>query len=198
MSPNLPEGPQHPDSPASSSTSFTNPDPAMDALDILKRDRFELLSCYLDGEVSATERKEVESWLVTDPEIQQLHTRLLKLRHGFQNLPAPVTSQSADKTASEVFARIDRRPKLGLILGIAGTAVAVFTGALTGVLPGSQTFSPQVAERAPQAPASNGPEDLMLALERPPVDIPTNPTAKPDHKAPGDAGLYFDPSEGIR
>lgn len=195
MSPNSPQGPQHPDSPASSLMPLNNPDPAMDTLDILKRDRFELLSCYLDGEVTATERKEVESWLATDPEIQQLHTRLLKLRHGLQSLPVPVTSQSAGRTANQVFARVDRRPKLGLIIGIAGTAVAVFAGALTGILPGGQPFSPQMAE---QVPATNGPEDLMLALDRPPVDIPANPTAKPGQKSPDDAGLYFNPSEGIR
>jgi hypothetical protein len=36
-------------------------------------DRFELLSAYIDGEVTAAERKQVEEWLATDPTVQQLH-----------------------------------------------------------------------------------------------------------------------------
>ena len=31
---------------------------------MVKRDRFELISAYLDGEVTAAERKQVEEWLV--------------------------------------------------------------------------------------------------------------------------------------
>uniref|UniRef100_A0ACD5GTL5 Anti-sigma factor family protein n=1 Tax=Desertifilum tharense IPPAS B-1220 TaxID=1781255 RepID=A0ACD5GTL5_9CYAN len=44
-----------------------NPNSSMGALDMLKRDRFELLSAYLDGEVTASERQQVENWLDTDP-----------------------------------------------------------------------------------------------------------------------------------
>jgi len=31
-------------------------------MDMLKRDRFELLSAYLDGEVTAAQRQQVEDW----------------------------------------------------------------------------------------------------------------------------------------
>jgi anti-sigma factor RsiW len=34
-------------------------------------ERFELLSAYLDGEVTASERKQVEAWLATDRAFQQ-------------------------------------------------------------------------------------------------------------------------------
>lgn len=44
-----------------------SPDPCCGARDMEKRDRFELLSAYLDGEVSATERKQVEDWLQPTP-----------------------------------------------------------------------------------------------------------------------------------
>ena len=37
-----------------------------------KRGFFELLSAYLDGEVTATERKQVEEWLSTDTDIKFL------------------------------------------------------------------------------------------------------------------------------
>jgi len=39
-------------------------------MDMLKRDRFELLSAYLDGEVTAAQRQQVEDWLGNDPEVQ--------------------------------------------------------------------------------------------------------------------------------
>ncbi len=166
----------------------------MDTLDILKRDRFELLSCYLDGEVTAAERKQVENWLATDPEIQHLHARLLKLRRGFQSQPVP-TSQPVEQMVEQVFDRIDRRPKLRLILGVAGAVAAVVVGALTSVLPGSH-FNPQMAEQVPAE--QSDPEALMLALDRPPIDIPKAPAAKSSRQAPQDPGLYASPGQDIR
>ena len=38
-----------------------------------QRDRFELLSAYIDGEVTAAERGQIEQWLTTDPEVQCLY-----------------------------------------------------------------------------------------------------------------------------
>lgn len=160
----------------------------MDTLDILKRDRFELLSCYLDGEVTAAERKQVEHWLATDPETQHLHARLLSLRHGLQSLPVP-SEQPAEQLSERVFARVNR-PRLRLVLGVAGAVAAVFVGTLTGLLPGNQLLTPQVAEQPPVE--SNSPEALMLALDQPPVEIPQAPV-----KA-GKDGLYVDPNREIR
>jgi Putative zinc-finger len=50
--------------------------------DPLKRDRFELLSAYLDGEVTAPERRQVEAWLKSDPKMQALYARMLKMQQG--------------------------------------------------------------------------------------------------------------------
>ncbi|MEL6165322.1 MAG: zf-HC2 domain-containing protein, partial [Cyanobacteria bacterium J06628_3] len=49
------------------------------AKNMVKRDRFELLSAYLDGEVTAAERRQVEEWLANDSSVQNLHKRLLSL-----------------------------------------------------------------------------------------------------------------------
>ncbi len=169
----------------------------MDTLDILKRDRFELLSCYLDGEVTAAERKQVETWLATDSEIQQLHARLLKLRHGLQNLPTPAATQPAEQTIQQVLDRVDRRPKLGLALSLAGAAVAaVFVGTLTGLLPGRESFTPQMVEQPPVEP--NNPEALMLALEEPPIEIPQAPAGKSTGKSSGGSVLYPNPNQNVR
>ncbi len=137
------------------------------------RDRFELLSAYLDGEVTASERKQVEEWLSTDPSVQQLHARLLKLRSAFRSLPAPAPVQSVEKTVDQVLAKVDRRPRFRLVWGGAAIAAA-FMGAVS-------LFSvrqPQIAEvNPPQQPAvqaqkqPTNPDDLMVALDRPVVSI---------------------------
>lgn len=44
-----------------------HPPASSESLDNLKRDRFELLSAYLDGEVTSSERHQVEDWLRSDP-----------------------------------------------------------------------------------------------------------------------------------
>lgn len=136
------------------------------------RDRFELLSAYLDGEVTASERKQVEEWLSTDASVQQLHARLLKLRQAFRSLPAPAPVQSVDRTVDQVLAKVDRRPKLRLVWGGAAIAAA-FMGAVS-------LFSirqPEFASNPPQQPSvqaqqqPTNPDDLMVALDRPVVSI---------------------------
>ncbi|KAM3116499.1 anti-sigma factor family protein [Phormidesmis sp. 146-33] len=151
-----------------------------------QRDRFELLSAYLDGEVTAAERKQVEEWLVTDVTVQQLHSRLLKLRQGFRSLPTP-QSQPVEVTVEKVFARLDRRPKLSLVWG--GTAIAaLFVGAVTIFAPMGQSPTPEMARRverpavqSPQENLSDG-DGLLVALDQPVLSIPK--TATVDSKAP--------------
>ena len=80
-------------------------------MDMLKRDRFELLSAYLDGEVTACERRQVEDWLANDPESQRLYGRLLTLRQGLQTMPVPSTQQSVENTIEQVYQRMHRRSR---------------------------------------------------------------------------------------
>jgi anti-sigma factor RsiW len=146
----------------------------------LQRDRFELLSAYLDGEVTAAERRQVEEWLTHDPVVQRLHSRLLKLRQGFQNLPVPTPERSVQQTVDQVFAQVERKPKLSLVWGGAAAVAALVVGALAWVLPG-QSPLPQMAQSprtqsAPSQPvAKNSPsEPLLIALDRPLVTLPKN------------------------
>lgn len=151
----------------------------------LQRDRFELLSAYLDGEVTAAERKQVEGWLATDVTVQQLHTRLSKLRQGFRSLPTP-QSQPVEVTVERVLDRLDRRPKLSLVWG--GTAIAaLFVGAVTIFSPIGNSPAPEMARiersavQAPQENLTDG-DGLLVALDRPVLSIPK--TAMADTKAP--------------
>ncbi|NET51822.1 MAG: transcriptional regulator [Merismopedia sp. SIO2A8] len=93
------------------------------ALDNLKRDRFELLSAYLDGEVTVDEKRQVEQWLETDQTMRCLHSRLLKLRQGLRTMPMPSSTQSVEQTIENVCKKVDRRPTV--IAALAGTALAM-------------------------------------------------------------------------
>ena len=56
-------------------------------LDVTMRDRFELLSAYLDGEVTPHERRQVARWLSEDSGAQALYHRLLVLRQAMRSMP---------------------------------------------------------------------------------------------------------------
>lgn len=165
-----------------------------------QRDRFELLSAYLDGEVTATERKQVEEWLAHDPVVQRLHSRLLKLRQGFQSLPMPASERSVEQTIDQVFAQVERKPKLSLIWGGAAAIAALFVGVLSLGLPG-QSPLPQVAQSprsqpsttTKPAPKTSPSEPLLVALDQPLVTLPRNsrapktPIASPSSEPSSDA-----------
>ncbi len=155
--------------------------------DVLQRDRFEMLSAYLDGEVSADERRQVEDWLANDPTVQQLHGRLLKLRQAFQAMPVPMADEQAiQNTVDAVLAKVDRRPRPSILWG--GVAIAaVAIGALTSSLLGENRLSPSLVGQKPdptnvQSSPSASAEPLLVALDKPLVSIaePKQPTAQPN------------------
>ncbi len=169
-------------------------------LDMLKRDRFELLSAYLDGEVTAAERREVETLLATDPVAQCLHQRLLRLRQEFRSMPCPVVmKESKDKLVGHVLARTYHRTCQLLVWG--GMAAALVLTSLVSLQWDNGRWSPQVAaspqgshsalnpalpdqrvaldtsssepsgRSVPNSPSGDG--VLMVALNRPVVTIPS-------------------------
>lgn len=165
--------------------------PMMDELDHCKRDTFELLSAYLDGEVTAAERQQVEAWLATDPEGQRLYQRLLILKQQMQELPVPVTPCPADHLAAQVIAKANR-PRRIWVLGSAGaTLAASLVAMLTGLIPNPFPSLPVAitspAEIEPEVsplPVEPTAVGLMLSLDRPPVAIPVSETASTALPAP--------------
>lgn len=131
------------------------------AMDMLKRDRFELLSAYLDGEVTAAERREVETWLEHDPETQRLYQRLLNLRQGIGTLPVP-TQEPVEQTIQQVYQRIHRQSQRRMLVWGGSAIAAVFVGAIA-TLPNSP-----IAQLARFAKI----EPLMVAINDPVVEIP--------------------------
>ncbi len=140
------------------------------AMDKMERDRFELLSAYLDGELTATEKRQVEDWLANDQTVQCLYARLLKIRQGLRTLPVPQTRQNAE-TIPKVLARLQRRSRFAVV---SGTAIAaVFIGAISGIFPMSP--APQLAQESIQPIATKpvkSPETLMVAVNSPVLPIP--------------------------
>jgi anti-sigma factor RsiW len=134
--------------------------------------RFELLSAYLDGEVTAAERKQVQEWLDTDPKMQKLYTRLLRLHQEIDSLPVPPAAPSTVQLSEQVFARIDRKRRSKQFVFLGGAAIAaVVIGAFSNLLFRNDFFAPQVVE-APTAPLEQNSEHLMIALNHPIIEIP--------------------------
>lgn len=126
---------------------------------MLKSDRFELLSAYLDGEVTTAEKRQVEDWLANDLEIQSLYTRLSKLHQGLQTLPAPA-GQPVEQTVKQVYTRLDRSAYRVV------WAIAAFVGTLLSIA------IPQFREIATLPAPTLATEPLMVALNTPVIEIP--------------------------
>ncbi|EKQ69953.1 hypothetical protein OsccyDRAFT_0207 [Leptolyngbyaceae cyanobacterium JSC-12] len=169
---------------------------------VMQRDRFELLSAYLDGEVSAEERRQVEQWLANDPTVQRLHARLLNLRQAFQNIPVPTsTAEETQKTVDAVLERVDRRSKRSMIWG--GVAIAaVAVGAITSTFLGENSPLPQMANRdasrtETRIGAQSDSEPLLIALDKPLVSIPKTPVADSE-SSEIDKGIPVESTDNIR
>ena len=144
------------------------------AKNMVKRDRFELLSAYLDGEVTATERKQVEEWLANDSSVQSLHKRLLSLRQGLRNLPVPQSEKSIEETVDSVMMRLRRRTKMLWMFGGA-TVAACFIGSLASLIPNSETglrFAQNPLEQTQQSYSEEVASLPMVSLDKPLVQIP--------------------------
>lgn len=146
-------------------------------MDNFKRDRFELLSAYLDGEVTAAERRQVEDWLANDPTVQQLYSRLLKLRQGIRAVPITVpitlTEQPVERTVQQVMSRVNRQSQFIWTWSSAAIAAA-FVGLLVNDISLGPSVSSQIAssptlEVVPEAIESDA---LMIALDHPIIEIP--------------------------
>jgi hypothetical protein len=161
----------------------------MGIMDMEKRDRFELLSAYLDGEVSSAERRLVESWIDNDPSVKSQYLRLLRLRSGLQNLPIEST-QSPEEILRQVWAKLRFRPRWAWIFG---GAIAVCAISISGLIPGSNSRNLQIAQQInptptsvvqePEVPAS----PLMVAINNPVIEIPKTAVVsnkKPQQRTP--------------
>ncbi|WP_373542564.1 anti-sigma factor [Chamaesiphon sp.] len=131
-------------------------------------ERFELLSAYLDGEVTTPERQQVETWLANDRAFQHQYQQLKQIHQVFPRLTVP-SSQSTNALATGVFAKLDRQRNRKLVMigggAIAATAIAAMTW-LSGLLGDN---NPQMQFATNKA---NTPAPMMVALNDPILAMP--------------------------
>lgn len=142
-------------------------------LDVMKRDRFELLSAYLDGEVTPEERRLVQTWLSHDPTAKCLYDRLMVLRHGLREDDVPAACE-ADVTLSGVFQCLNRRFRMMTMAG-AGVVVLGVLNVLSGTVGTSPARWSLANQSADEVVISN---TLQITLDQPAFPIP-DPTATP-------------------
>ncbi len=156
-----------------SNNSMTTPD-----------ERFELLSAYIDGEVTETEEQLVEQWLSDDVDFRRLYQQQMKLRQSLIDLPVPVAANSSAKKETEVmidrvFAEIDKRSQRRK-WKLAGIGISV--AAVVGVFGSLFTFnsSPQFSPVANsvKAPTPVAEEPVLIAMEEPLVPLPKSMNTK--------------------
>jgi len=146
--------------------------------------RFELLSAYIDGEVTRDEEELVEKWLSDDVNFRRLYQQQLKLRQLLIELPVPVAANSSVKAETEVmvnrvFAEIDKRSqrrkwKMAGIGLAAATVVGIFGSIFT--INTSPQFSPVTNNISPTAPIAE--EPVLIAMEEPLVPLPKSMVTK--------------------
>jgi anti-sigma factor RsiW len=156
------------------------------AMDMVKRDRFELLSAYLDGEVTAAERRQVEDWLAHDQSVKQLHQRLLKLRSGLRTMPIPQSQQPVAETVDKVLGRLHHRSRLLHMFGGAAIAACAF-GVVSGLFSGdsrTMRFAKQPIEQT-QPNAAKPASAIMVAvsINEPLFQIPKTAKISPENSS---------------
>lgn len=132
---------------------------------------FELLSAYLDGEVTAEQRKEVQELLSNNPEIQGLYGRLLYLRQEINSLPTPPCEYSSQELSQAVFAKVDQENKQRKVwLWGGGAIAALILTAMGTIFNDSKIPLMQMAQQ--NQPISDN-EGLIIALNEPLIELPS-------------------------
>ena len=130
------------------------PNQSTDVMNMYQRDRFELLSAYIDGEVTAAERGQIEEWLTTDPEVQCLYARVLKLRPLWSTMPVATVQSPMKRTVEQVSPRLIAKTKMTTW---AGTVLAtMLLGTLSVILPPHDQSSMLTMTQTPQPTAKLG------------------------------------------
>lgn len=136
-------------------------------------DHFEMVSAYIDGELTASERNLVQTWLDQDPEVKHLYTQLLTLQSQMQNSWTPPNDTPVSEISLKVFREIDRscQRQRRLIWGSGVLAASIFA-ALSGMIPGIAPFSFRMANLNSPTPAKSDSVMLAVTINEPAVNIP--------------------------
>ncbi|GAB4342032.1 MAG: hypothetical protein Fur0042_03960 [Cyanophyceae cyanobacterium] len=138
---------------------------------------FELLSAYLDGEVTAAERDRVEVLLATDAQARALYGSMARLetelKADLTQGPVPGAT-SASAMAAAVFEAIDRRSQRRWWIG-GGAIAAAATAAVFSVVSGWSEPQMQLAHQGGNGSTSTG--DLAMSPSPSPLERADAPSA---------------------
>ncbi len=134
-------------------------------------DCFELLSAYIDGELSAAEKSQVQRWLDQDPKIKNLYTQLLTLQGNMQLSLAPPSDKSVAEITTGVFKSIDRRRQRRLVF-TGGAIAASILATITALIPGITPSGLRIAEIENTGNLVSTPIMLAVAVNKPAINIP--------------------------
>lgn len=133
--------------------------------------KFELISAYIDDEVTLEERNEVQTWLDTDPDAKKLYLQLRGIATHLQQIPVPA-SASADRLAERVFQKVDRgRRRRAFLFGGAVFAAMSLAVVSHGLFGREARFADRPSEVTRES------DSLMIALNQPIVEIPNTEKA---------------------
>lgn len=134
-------------------------------------DCFELLSAYIDGELSLAEKQQVQTWLDEDPQVKAIYIQLMSLQSQMQHSIAPPSGKSVAEITAGVLETIDcdrrRTRQHKLVWG--GAIAASFVALFSGIVPGLNTSSLQMAHTKS---SDNSSVMLAVAVNKPAIHIP--------------------------
>ena len=139
------------------------------------RERYELLSAFLDGEASEDRAREVRQWLSSDAEIQRVYWQLVRLREQWREMPVPSVPMPLEERIRRVFVTLERRRRQ--VFFWSGSAIALVLVAFVGAerLPTATGFSMRILSL--ETPATS-PTSVSLSINQPLVEIPKLPVGK--------------------
>ncbi len=143
-----------------------------------KEECFELLSAYLDGEVTPQERQQVQEWLDGDPEIKKLYLQLRRLHNDLENLTPPIPCTSTEQVSAKVFERIDRsQRRRRTVFWSTGAIAALCVAALSNLF----SVNPPTFKfvQSPKQDSVNQTLMVAVAVNKPAVRIPKAAIASP-------------------
>ncbi|MDR9402778.1 MAG: zf-HC2 domain-containing protein [Halothece sp. Uz-M2-17] len=146
---------------------------------------FELLSAYLDQELSPEETQDVEQWLKQDDQARRTYQKLLQLRYRLRDIPVSSSPLPSQMLSEKVITKAHHQNFRNVLLWGGGTLAALFVVIITGVFSTMNAPLPRLA-RSNDPKISNN--SLMIALDQPimeiPKDSPSSDAEAPSSRSP--------------
>jgi anti-sigma factor RsiW len=135
------------------------------------QDHFELLSAYLDRELTPEENQQVEQWLNNDPQAQQTYKHLSQLRYHLQTNPTPPPSYAPEQLTQQVVTQSQKQTWQAVTFWGKRALLAVFITVTSGTLAWTTSPSFRLADSTPSEQSPNA--ALMISVDQPIMDIPS-------------------------